>query len=112
MSELQTGHETALIVVPSIYKYIVVTYNCQLELYEGPTTLRTLLCEADFLISFTYMLTDRQATDHPRFTKAATRLFFSIAISKQLDAACYLGGVHGISLACNFTCALVSFPDQ
>ena len=40
-----------------------------------------------------------QATDHPSFTKAVGRVFFSIAISKQLNAAPYLGGVHGISLA-------------
>ena len=37
-------------------------------------------------------------SDDPTFTKAVSRLFFSIAISKQLYAAPYLGGVHSISL--------------
>ena len=51
------------------------------------------------------MTTDQQnlktvlTTDNPSFTKAVIKLFFSVAISKQLNVGPYLGGVHGISLA-------------
>ena len=60
-----------------------------------------VLREVDFLI-FLHLHDNRFmqviANDHPSFTKAASRLFFSIAICKQLNAAPYLGGVHGITL--------------
>ena len=47
-----------------------------------------------------------------------SRLSCSIAICKELNAAPYLSGVYGISLghrdcvSCDFTCGLVSLPDQ
>ena len=72
---------------------------CQLEPDEGPTTLRTPICEVDFLTDFLshdHRQPHSSNSDHPSFTlKAASRLFFSIAISKQLYAAPYLGGNRG-----------------
>ena len=62
---------------------------CQLEPDEGPTTLCTSLCAADFLIFFHMKTVLRQLHDHPSITKAASRLFLSNAISKQLNAAPY-----------------------
>ena len=52
----------------------------------------SLSCAADFLI-FSWKLTTvrlRQLHDHPSITKVAGRLFLSIVISKQLNAAPYL----------------------
>ena len=59
---------------------------CQLEPAEGPTTLCTSL------FSFTWQLKTvlRQLHDHPSITKAASRLFHSIGISKHVNAAPYL----------------------
>ena len=77
--------------------------------------------------SFTWKLTTvlRQLHDHPSITKAAGRLFLSIAISKQLNAAPYLQHKPWQLLpaeksmpavryrsTCDFTCALVLLPDQ
>ena len=59
---------------------------CQLEPDERPTTLCASLCTADFLSH----KTDKQLHDHPRVTKAASRLFLSIAISNQLNVVPYL----------------------
>ena len=75
---------------------------------------------------FTWKVTTvlRQLHDHPSITKAAGRLFLSIAISNQLNAAPYLRHKPWQLLRelekrpCqpystrNFTCALISLPDQ
>ena len=63
---------------------------CQLEHDEGSTTLRTSLCEADSLIFLRTTDTQSGNSNHLSFTKSASRLFFSIAVSKQLYAAPYL----------------------
>ena len=65
---------------------------CQLEPDEEPTILHTYLCTADFLIFFHMQVTVvlRQLHDHPGVTEAVSRLFLSIAISKQLNAAPYI----------------------
>ena len=74
---------------------------CQLESDGGPITLCTrfgVLCESDFLI-YDHMTTGqhkklyRQSlkTDHAGLPKV---VFYSVAISKQLNIAPYLRGVH------------------
>ena len=63
-----------------------LTYNCQLEPDEGPTTLHT-----SKLIFWFLSHAWQQATDYPSFTRGAS------SYSKQLNAALYLGGVHSIS---------------
>ena len=83
----------SVVVVPSMYKLIVITYNCQLEPDEGPATLRTSLCEADFLgFSVTCITTGNWLT--------LALLQLRVAICKQLNTftAPYLGGMHSISL--------------
>ena len=73
-----------------VYKYII----CKLEPDEGqPLSVHgTSLCQLISGFSFTWKLTTilRQLYDHHSITKAAGRLFLSIVISKQLNAARYL----------------------
>ena len=56
---------------------------CQLEPDEGLTTLSASLCAADFQIFFHKKLTTvlRQLHNHPRITKAASRLFLSVTLT-------------------------------
>ena len=66
-------------------------HNLSAWTWEGPTTLRTSLCEADqFPISVFHMTTNNHTQTTVSFTKAPSRLFLSIAISEQLYAMPYL----------------------
>ena len=81
---------------------------CQLEPDEGPATLRTSFYSGNFMTLLAIL-------------KLQVRLFLSIAISKHLNAAPYLQHKSWqllreetvpAYLTHDFTCALVSLPDQ
>ena len=69
---------------------------CQLEPDEGPTTLRTAFCKADFLIFFTWQLNCDSGNCMTTLELPKLRIgyFFSIAISKQINAAPYFQYKH------------------